>query len=85
MRARCWLVRLCRAISPLALCCWPGMPAGPPRMCLHLAPTPSTPACVLQHNVELIESNLGRLEERLGHEKEKFAQFDIVLKEHEQR
>ena len=40
---------------------------------------------LLQHNVELIESNLARLEERLGHEKEKFAQFDVVLKEHEER
>ena len=40
---------------------------------------------LLQHNVELIESNLARLEERLWLEKEKFAQFDVVLKEHEER
>lgn len=39
----------------------------------------------LQHNVEKIESNVARLEERLGHEKAKFAQYDVVLKEHEAR
>lgn len=35
--------------------------------------------------MEKIEGNLAKLEERLAHEKEKFAQYDVVLKEHETR
>lgn len=43
------------------------------------------PAAPLQRNVEKIESNLARLEERLAHEKEKFREYDVVLKQHEER
>ena len=32
-----------------------------------------------------IEANVARLEERLAHEKDKFAQYDVVLREAEQK
>jgi hypothetical protein len=35
--------------------------------------------------VEKISSNIGRLEERLAHERQKFAQYDEELKAHEKR
>lgn len=39
----------------------------------------------LQKNVAKIEGNLEKLEERLAHEKEKFQEYDVVLKQHEER
>lgn len=41
--------------------------------------------CTLQKNVEKIEGNLAKLEERLAHEKEKFQEYDVELKQHEER
>ena len=49
------------------------------RHCLLAA----APVC-LQRNVAKIEANVARLEERLAHEKDKFAQYDVVLREAEQ-
>ena len=39
--------------------------------------------CCLQRNVDKIESNIRELEEKLAHEKEKFKDYDTVLKERE--
>lgn len=53
-----------------------------------MPPPPShylTPALLLQVNVVKIEANLSKLEEKLAHEKSKFAEYDAVLKEHEGR
>ena len=54
--------------------------------CLRAAPANRPPARrTVQKNVEKIESNLAKLEERLAHEKEKFREYDVVLKQHEER
>ena len=39
----------------------------------------------LQRNVDKIESNIRELEEKLRHEKQKFAEYDVVLKEREKK
>ena len=40
---------------------------------------------LLQRNVDKIESNIRELEEKLAHEKQKFAEYDVVLKEREKK
>lgn len=37
----------------------------------------------LQRNVEKIESNVAKLEEKLAYERNKHAEYEVVLKEHE--
>ena len=39
--------------------------------------------CPLQRNVDKIESNIRELEGKLAHEKEKYKEYDAVLKERE--
>lgn len=46
---------------------------------------PARVFCPWQRIVEKIESNIRELEEKLAHEKAKFAEYDVVLKEKEKR
>lgn len=64
--------------------CQSGLPTPPAAGAAAAAYAPAM-LRTLQKNVAKIEGNLEKLEERLAHEKEKFQEYDVVLKQHEER